>query len=172
MKLTTAGESHGKALLGDRRRAARHLKIDKAKINGALALRQSGFGRGARQKIEKDEAEILSGVRGGETLGSPLALCIRNRTTKAGRRICRTGSAIFLPAPSPAFVRGTPTSPGCSNTGSRTRGTSWSAPPQERRRSASAAGEIFRQYLSALGVEIAGYVREVCGVKGRGQVCV
>ena len=79
MKLTTAGESHGKALLAIVEGLPAHLKIDKAKINGALALRQSGFGRGARQKIEKDEAEILSGVRGGETLGSPLALCIRNR---------------------------------------------------------------------------------------------
>ena len=79
MKLTTAGESHGKALIAVIEGLPAHLKIDVEKMNGALALRQSGFGRGGRQKIEKDRVEILTGVRNGETLGSPVTLCIYNR---------------------------------------------------------------------------------------------
>ncbi|MBP3422234.1 MAG: chorismate synthase, partial [Clostridia bacterium] len=63
MKLTTAGESHGKALVAILEGLPAHLYIDEEKINEALARRQSGFGRGARQKIEKDRVEILTGVR-------------------------------------------------------------------------------------------------------------
>ena len=79
MKLTTAGESHGKALVAIIEGLPAHLTIDVEKINEGLALRQGGFGRGARQKLEKDRVEILTGVRNGETLGSPVTLCIYNR---------------------------------------------------------------------------------------------
>ncbi|MBO5335068.1 MAG: chorismate synthase, partial [Clostridia bacterium] len=79
MKLTTAGESHGKALVAILEGLPAHLKLDVEKIQAELALRQSGFGRGGRQKIEKDQVEILTGVRNGETLGSPLTLCIYNK---------------------------------------------------------------------------------------------
>ena len=58
MKLTTAGESHGKALVAIIEGLPAHLKIGAEEINAALALRQKGFGRGARQNIEKDEVEI------------------------------------------------------------------------------------------------------------------
>ena len=79
MKLTTAGESHGKALIAVIEGLPAHLKIDKGIIDEELALRQGGYGRGARQRIEQDKVEILTGVRGGETLGSPVTLCIYNR---------------------------------------------------------------------------------------------
>ena len=79
MKLTTAGESHGKALVAIIEGLPAHLELDVEKINGALALRQNGYGRGGRQKIEKDRVEILTGVRNGETLGSPVTLCIYNK---------------------------------------------------------------------------------------------
>ncbi|MBE7085088.1 MAG: chorismate synthase, partial [Clostridiales bacterium] len=79
MKLTTAGESHGKALVAILEGLPAHLKIDLEQINKELSLRQSGFGRGGRQKIEKDGVEILTGVRNGETLGSPVTLCIYNK---------------------------------------------------------------------------------------------
>ncbi len=79
MKLTTAGESHGRALVAMIEGLPAHLPIDKEKINEQLALRQSGFGRGARQKLEKDRVEILTGVRNQETLGSPVTLCIFNK---------------------------------------------------------------------------------------------
>ena len=79
MKLTTAGESHGKALVAIIEGLPAHLKLNEAQINEELALRQGGFGRGGRQKIEKDQVEILSGARNCETLGSPLTLCIFNK---------------------------------------------------------------------------------------------
>ena len=82
MKLTTAGESHGKALVAIIEGLPSHLAIDIEKINDDLALRQSGYGRGARQKIEKDCVEILTGVRNSETLGSPVTLCIYNKDYK------------------------------------------------------------------------------------------
>ena len=77
-KFTTAGESHGKALVAIVEGVPAGLDIDIAAINYELWRRQQGYGRGGRMKIEKDEVEILSGVRHGKTLGSPIALTIRN----------------------------------------------------------------------------------------------
>lgn len=69
-RFTTAGELHGKGLVAIVEGLPAGLEIDTAKINRELWRRQQGYGRGARQKIETDEAQILSGVRHGETLGS------------------------------------------------------------------------------------------------------
>ncbi len=78
-KFTTAGESHGKALVALVEGLPAGLEIDVEKINFELWSRQQGYGRGGRQKIEKDEVQILSGIRHGKTLGSPVALIIENR---------------------------------------------------------------------------------------------
>jgi chorismate synthase len=75
----TAGESHGPALVGILDGIPAHLQLDVDAINETLARRQGGYGRGARMKIERDEVEFLAGVRGGETLGSPIAAVVRNR---------------------------------------------------------------------------------------------
>ena len=75
----TAGESHGPALVGILDGIPAHLRLDIEAINGTLARRQGGYGRGARMKIERDEIEFLAGVRGSETLGSPIAAIVRNR---------------------------------------------------------------------------------------------
>ncbi len=75
----TAGESHGPALVGILDGIPAHLRLDVDAINETLARRQGGYGRGARMKIECDEVEFLAGVRGGETLGSPIAAVVRNR---------------------------------------------------------------------------------------------
>jgi chorismate synthase len=76
---TTAGESHGKALVAIVEGLPAGLEISVEKINRELWRRQQGYGRGGRMKIETDTAEILSGVRHGKTLGSPVALAIENR---------------------------------------------------------------------------------------------
>ncbi|HJZ67043.1 MAG TPA: chorismate synthase [Blastocatellia bacterium] len=76
---TTAGESHGKALVVVIEGLPAGLSFDAAFINRELWRRQQGYGRGGRMKIEKDEIEILSGVRHGKTLGTPVSLLIRNR---------------------------------------------------------------------------------------------
>lgn len=78
-KFTTAGESHGKALIAIVEGLPSGLEIDLEKINRELWRRQQGYGRGGRMKIESDKAEILSGIRYGKTLGSPIALMIENR---------------------------------------------------------------------------------------------
>jgi chorismate synthase len=76
---TTAGESHGPQLTIIVQGIPAGLVLDRANINRDLRRRQHGYGRGGRMKIESDEAEITAGVRGGETLGSPIAMTIRNR---------------------------------------------------------------------------------------------
>jgi chorismate synthase len=78
-RFTTAGESHGKALVAIVEGLPAGLPINLDQINQELWRRQQGYGRGARMKIEQDQAEILSGVRHGLTLGSPLALMIENK---------------------------------------------------------------------------------------------
>lgn len=172
MKLTTAGESHGKALVAIIEGLPAHLKIDIEKINAELALRQSGYGRGGRQKIERDKAEILTGVRNGETLGSPLTLCIYNKDFQNWEACMSSGACDenVMQAKSLTKVR-----PGHADlTGVLKFGWSDARNILERASAREtairvAAGGVYKQYLSALGVEIAGYVKEICGVKDAGR---
>jgi chorismate synthase len=78
-KFTTAGESHGKALVAIIEGLPSGLPIDVDAVNHELWRRQQGYGRGGRMKIESDKVEIISGVRHGRTLGSPVAVTIENR---------------------------------------------------------------------------------------------
>lgn len=79
LRFTTAGESHGPALVSVLEGAPAGIPLVAADVNAELARRQQGYGRGRRMQIEKDEAELLSGVRAGYTIGSPIAMLIRNR---------------------------------------------------------------------------------------------
>ncbi|HEX8069997.1 MAG TPA: chorismate synthase [Pyrinomonadaceae bacterium] len=79
LRFTTAGESHGRALVAILEGLPAGLAVDADAINRELARRQWGYGRGGRMKIEQDAAEIVSGVRHGRTLGSPVALLIENK---------------------------------------------------------------------------------------------
>ena len=78
LRYFTAGETHGKCLTAIIEGVPAGFKISVDKINHYLAERQKGHGRGGRMLIEKDTAEILSGVRGGVSLGSPIAIRIEN----------------------------------------------------------------------------------------------
>src|SRR5436190_23755916 len=82
MNLTTAGESHGPALVAIVTGLPAGLVLDRDAINADLARRQQGYGRSPRQKLEQDEVEVLAGLRHGRTLGTPLALAVRNRDHK------------------------------------------------------------------------------------------
>ena len=172
MKLTTAGESHGRALVAILEGLPSHLRIETEKINAALALRQSGFGRGARQKIEKDRVEILTGVRNGETLGSPLTLCIYNKDF-ANWEACMSAENCDEGAMQAKAL--TKVRPGHADlTGMLKFGQTDARNVLERASAREtairvAAGEVFKSYLSALGIEISGYVYEVCGVKDGGR---
>ncbi len=79
LRFLTAGESHGKALVALVEGIPAGLPIDAAWVDAELARRMQGYGRGARMKIERDEIEWLAGIRAGVTIGSPIALLIRNR---------------------------------------------------------------------------------------------
>lgn len=87
LRFTTAGESHGASLVAILEGMVAGLPLVAADIDSELARRQMGYGRGRRMKIESDHAEILSGVRAGETLGSPIALLIQNRDWKNWQEI-------------------------------------------------------------------------------------
>ena len=168
MKLTTAGESHGKALVAILEGLPAHLYIDEEKINEALARRQSGFGRGARQKIEKDRVEILTGVRDRKTLGSPLTLCIYNKDFENWRA---SMSPEVCDKREMEKKKLTKVRPGHADLTGMVKFEQTDARNILERASARetairvAAGEVFRGYLSELGVEIAGHVVEVCDVK-------
>lgn len=79
IRYTTSGESHGQALVGIVEGIPAGLPLSSEYINHHLWRRQQGYGRGGRMRIESDKVEILSGVRFGKTLGSPIALVIRNK---------------------------------------------------------------------------------------------
>jgi chorismate synthase len=79
LRFYTAGESHGQALLAFVSGLPAQLPIDVKFINHELHRRQLGYGRGGRQKIEKDRAEVFAGVRHGKTIGAPIAMRIENR---------------------------------------------------------------------------------------------
>jgi chorismate synthase len=79
LRFTTAGESHGQALVSVLEGMPAGLPLLASHVDADLARRQQGYGRGRRMQIERDTAELLSGVRAGETIGSPISMLIRNR---------------------------------------------------------------------------------------------
>ena len=79
LTLATAGESHGPALVGIVTGLPSGLALDREAIDADLSRRQQGYGRSPRQKLEQDRVEVLAGLRHGRTLGTPLALLVRNR---------------------------------------------------------------------------------------------
>ena len=87
LRFTTAGESHGQALVSILEGMPAGLPLVSDDVNTELARRQQGYGRGRRMQIEKDTVEFLSGVRAGETIGSPIAMIIQNRDWKNWQEI-------------------------------------------------------------------------------------
>lgn len=82
LRFTTAGESHGQALVAVLEGMPAGLTLLASQVNEQLSRRQQGYGRGRRMQIESDAVEFLAGVRAGETIGSPIAMMIRNRDWK------------------------------------------------------------------------------------------
>ncbi len=78
LRLSSAGESHGPALVAILSGLPAGLELDRAAIDADLKRRQEGYGRSPRQQIEQDRVEVLAGLRHGRTLGTPLALVVRN----------------------------------------------------------------------------------------------
>ena len=110
LRYLTAGESHGKCLIAIIEGMPANLNVDISKINEILTKRQQGYGRGGRMKIEEDRVEILSGVRGGKTLGSPICLKIENRDWENWSEIMDSmngvGREVTRPRPGHADIAG------------------------------------------------------------------
>jgi chorismate synthase len=115
--LTTAGESHGPALAAIVTGLPSGLRLEKEAIDADLRRRQQGYGRSPRQKLESDEVEVLSGLRHGVTLGTPLTLVVRNRDhanwtwgmspwPPAGEPTGKGTKAVTLPRPGHADLAG------------------------------------------------------------------
>ncbi len=101
LRITTAGESHGKAIVALLEGMPAGVPAEAARINALLARRQGGYGRGGRMEIETDTVEVLAGTRRGRTLGSPVVLVVRNRD----ERIEEAG-AVEKPRPGHADLAG------------------------------------------------------------------
>src|SRR3954447_24739157 len=82
LELTTAGESHGPALVAIVTGFSAGLLLNREAIDADLRRRQQGYGRSPRQQLEQDQVEVLAGLRHGRTLGTPLGLVVRNRDHK------------------------------------------------------------------------------------------
>src|SRR3954466_1642325 len=82
LRFCTAGESHGEALIAVISGIPAGMEVDLEFVNRELWRRQQGFGRGGRMRIERDQAHIISGVRHGKTIGSPISISIENKDWK------------------------------------------------------------------------------------------
>ena len=158
LRYWTAGESHGKALLALVDGFPAGLTIDQDMINHELRLRQGGYGRGGRQKLEQDTVDILTGVWQSTSLGSPIALQVVNNDYKLERlkelerprpgHADLTGSIKYL-----GSIRGVLERSSARETAVRV-----------------AAGALARQLLSQFGIETIGYVLELGAMHiGRGE---
>jgi chorismate synthase len=113
LRFSTAGESHGEALIALVQGLPAGLEVDQEFINRELWRRQQGYGRGGRMRIETDTAHILSGVRHGKTIGAPVAMQIANRDWKNWEEILPVGAgdpakhkAVASPRPGHADLSG------------------------------------------------------------------
>lgn len=161
MRISTSGESHGKGLYAVIEGLPSGLSIDIDAINEQLFLRQSGYGRGERQKIERDRVEILTGVRNRTTLGSPVTLTVQNSDYK-------NWEAYMSPEECDTTQRClTKVRPGHADfTGMKKFATTDARNILERASAREtavrvAAGSVCRGLLEQLGVSFAHYVRAV-----------
>jgi chorismate synthase len=168
LRFYTAGESHGQALLTFLSGLPAGLAVDTEFINHQLHRRQLGYGRGGRQKIEKDSADIFAGVRHGQTIGAPIALRIENRDWSNWEKILPVGAS---DAPETQSRKLTAPRPGHADLAGSQKFNFHDARYVLERASARetaarvAAGALAKQLLRELGTEIASHSVQVGRVK-------
>ena len=166
LRLTTAGESHGPALVGILTGLPAGLTLDRDAIDADLARRQQGYGRSPRQRIEQDRLEVLAGLRHGRTLGTPLALVVTNRDHENWRWGMspwppedepegKGTKPVTLPRPGHADLAGT-----LKYGHSDVRNTLERASARQTAM-AVAAGAVTKALLRELGIEVAGSMVEM-----------
>jgi chorismate synthase len=159
LRYTTAGESHGKCLIASIEGLPYGTPLDPGAINQELSRRQGGYGRGARMKLEKDEAEFVTGVRKGHSLGAILTLQIMNRVQNTEEL-----NPITRPRPGHADLAG-----------AMKFGTNDARDVAERssaRETAArvAAGALANSFLAHFGIRVLGYVVEIGGITSQTRI--
>lgn len=166
-RFTTAGESHGKALVAIVEGLPAGLPIDVDQINHELWRRQQGYGRGARMKIEQDRTEILSGVRHGLTLGSPLSMLIENKDWENWNEVMAVDEREIAPEKSRRVKRPRPghadLAGGLKYDAHDLRNVLERASARETA-ARVACGAIARQLLANFGIEIRSHVIQLGGI--------
>ncbi|GGB33473.1 chorismate synthase 2 [Lentibacillus populi] len=170
MRYLTAGESHGKQLTTIIEGIPSNMPLVKEDINASLLRRQKGHGRGKRMQIEKDLADITSGVRHGYTLGSPIALVIHNDDFKHWTDIMgddpiaddqKIRRAVSRPRPGHADLNG------ALKYGHRDMRNVLERSSARETAARVAAGAVAKTLLKQLGIEVVGYVKEIAGIRAK-----
>lgn len=169
LRYFTSGETHGKCLTAIIEGMPSGVEISVEKINEQLAKRQQGYGRGGRMKIERDTVEILSGVRGGITLGSPIALKIENRDWENWEDIMGTEKSngerrVDCPRPGHADLTG-----GMKYNHRDLRNVLERASARETA-ARVAVGAVARQALEPFGIEFLSHVKRIGEVEDSSNV--
>ncbi|HEY5884173.1 MAG TPA: chorismate synthase [Pyrinomonadaceae bacterium] len=166
-RFTTAGESHGRALVAILEGLPAGVAIDVASINRELQRRQWGYGRGGRMKIEQDEVQLLSGVRHGLSLGSPVGLMIQNRDWDNWADVMDVGLAeipversrrVSRPRPGHADLAGG------LKFGARDLRNILERASARETAARVACGALAKQLLTVFGIEIRSHVIQLGGV--------
>jgi len=171
LRFTTAGESHGQALVSILEGIPAGVPLTAEDVGVDLARRQQGYGRGRRMQIERDEAQLLSGVRAGQTLGSPIAMLIANRDWKNWQEIMDPAAREGDPAPRKRAV--TRPRPGHADLAGMLKYDRYDGRDILERASARettarvAAGAVCRVFLRQLGIRIDSHVIHVGGIDAR-----
>lgn len=156
LRWSTAGESHGKGLVGILEGMPAGLELDLARVDAELARRQAGYGRSRRMELERDEVQLLSGTRAGLTLGSPISFLLANRDDTIERLPVPTN-----PRPGHADLAG------CQKLTSRDPRAVLERASARETAARVALGSLARQLLEAFGVELFAHVVELGGIPAR-----
>lgn len=155
LRFLSAGESHGKSLVGILEGYPKGVRISEDFINKELACRQSGFGRGKRMAIEKDKINILSGIRNKETLGTPISFTIDNRDNTIKSFSDDKLPSISVPRPGHADIVG------FLKYGHKDIRNVLERSSARETASRVAAGSICKQLLGNFGIEVISHVVSV-----------
>jgi len=172
-RFTTAGESHGRALVAIVEGLPAGLSVDAEGVNRELERRQWGYGRGGRMKIERDRAEILSGVRHGRTLGSPVALMVENKDWKNWTDVMSSEPLPSGEVPEEKMRRVKRPRPGHADLagglkyGARDLRDILERASARETAARVACGALARQLLAHFGVEIRSHVIQLGGIPER-----
>jgi len=170
LRFTTAGESHGRALVAIVEGLPAGLAINQEAIDYELRRRQLGYGRGGRMKIERDHAEILNGVRHGLTLGSPITLLIENKDWPNWTDVMAADARDIAPEKSRRLKRPRPGHadlPGGLKYDVRDLRNILERASARETTARVACGALAKQLLAAFGVEVRSHVIQLGGIPGK-----